>query len=116
MIILQKYLNKILDFPNTCRLDQSHAIQPGQTSLRNQRRLISSFMILGVIKISNSDLVSLLTSFLNSQPTTGTSPSSGIFCVESERTWVKTPPITTVPPFSTNTSVLTFFVLMLGTP
>jgi hypothetical protein len=44
----------------------------------------------------------------------GMSPSSGTLLTSSRSSCVKMPPITTVPPFSTSTWVLTCLVLMAG--
>src|SRR3990172_3875452 len=71
-------------------------------------------MILGVIKINNSLLLSTRSVLLNNPPSTGISPSTGTLLTVVISVCAYTPPITTVPPFSTSTWVLTLLVSMVG--
>ena len=72
-------------------------------------------MIDGVMKISNSVLLSVSSVRLKMLPTYGKSPSSGVFVTVVVVSSRNTPPSTTVSPLFTSTRVLTEFVAMAGT-
>src|SRR6185369_6516582 len=85
---------------------------PRPSAQRTQRAAVRSVMSLGVRKISNSVLLEVVVRVLKRLPRYGTSPSQGTLVMSSRSCCSKMPPMTTVPPFSTRTCVLTCLVLI----
>src|SRR6185295_16900033 len=79
---------------------------------RAQRAAVRSVTTFGVRKIRSSVFAEEVVRVLKRLPRYGTSPSHGTLVMSSRSCCSKMPPITTVPPFSTRTCVLTCLVLI----